>query len=58
MPADPKDVAKDINRDPAKDQEQLNKVNAPQGEHATTRDTTPTVEKPGEEPTQPDRPQP
>lgn len=35
-----------------------NNVSDPKSEQAVTRDTTPSVEKPGQEPTKPSRPKP
>jgi hypothetical protein len=51
-----KEISQDLKRQREKTTETIsNEVNAPESEQAVTRDTTPSVEHPGQKPTQPRR---
>ena len=56
MPDDVRPENRDAQEARRKHAEAINNVTAPQSEQATTKDTTPSVEKPGKEPTKPERP--
>lgn len=56
MPDDVRPENRDLKEAQRKDAEAVRNVTAPESEQAMTRDTTPSVEKPGKEPTRPERP--
>jgi hypothetical protein len=57
MPDSPKEIQSDLAKQRDKTADAVkNDVNAPESEQAVTRDTTPSVERAGEKPTRPERP--
>jgi hypothetical protein len=57
MADSPKEIADDLAHQREKTADAVKDVKTPESEQAVTRDTTPSVEKPGQEPTRPDRPE-
>ncbi len=59
MPDSPDEIENDLQQQRDKTAETVkNDVKPPQSEQAVTRDVTPSVGRPGHQPTQPDRPKP